>query len=53
MENEKRKPHLAAFFFVGPPGPPVFCNSIDYQYSKKSHCKNDCDFHCEMFDSKN
>ena len=27
-------------------------SNIDYQYSKKSNCKDDCYFHCEMFGSR-
>jgi len=41
------------FSVVGPPGPSPIFHTADNQHSKKSHRKNDCDFHCEMFDSKN
>ncbi len=34
MGNEQRKPHRAAFFVVGPPGPPPFSNYMIISRSK-------------------
>ena len=44
--------HRGKAFFVGLPGPEPYCYMVDYQHTKKSHCKNDYKNHCEMFDTK-